>query len=635
MFDLVFVTGARAGQVVPVSRTMTAGRSEQCSLVVPDINASRQHCEFLFDGTKVTLADRKSANGTYLNESRIERATILQDGDEVRIGQTRLQFHVRRLLDDTEDDGRATSFSLHDGAPGDPASRVDQTSSVLVSDLAKKPLDGQALAARLDAMIKVSKALVNIRDFDMIARGILDALFEVLPQADRGFLMLGSDVERLLPQAVKCRKVADEQLSISRSICGFAMQQRRAVLFNDICGGGELQFGASVYALNIRAAMVVPLIVDDEILGVLQLDTPLQRAAFTPSDLELAAAVTQQAAIALNNAALLRKVEKETASRLSLLRFLPTAIVEQAVAGNLDLELGGRTCDCTILFSDIVGFTSISESLAPQVVVTMMNDYFSRMVPCIETMGGGIDKFMGDAILAVWGVPLTTADTSIRAAAAALTMHNASIGLEHSHLPADAPRLEMGIGINCGTVVAGNIGADHRVSYTVVGDAVNTAQRLEAAAGRGQVLVSARTWEELGGLGIGVAMPPLKARNKAKALATYSLRGLRGDNDEILLHIPLRIGAGRGWLIRLLDDGTFIVLHPQKSNPSEHAVATEMPEWPTMELGLGKTHAVMPHLPSDGALIRSQVEFSSPAFRDWLRLSERICEREWSRMPRD
>ncbi len=634
MYELVFLTGGRAGQVVPITRTLVAGRSPDCSLVVPDPNTSRHHCGFVFDGSNVTLEDKRSVNGTFLNEVRITDAVTLNAGDEIRLGQTRLRVALSRRKDD-DVASQTTMFSVRDHPADASRGRVDESASVLLADLPKKALGEKALAARLDAIIKVAKALVNIRDFDRISRGILEALFEVFPQADRGFLMLGNDVEHLIPQAVKSRgKVFAADLVISKSICGSAIEHRRAILFNDVTGG-DFTIGQSVYALHIRGAMVVPLIVEDEIVGLLQIDTPVQRAAFTADDLELAVAVSQQAAIALHNASLLRQVEEESSSRNSLMRFLPGAMVEQVLSGKLDLALGGHTCHGTILFSDIVGFTQLAENLHPEAVVAMMNAYFHRMVPCIENSGGGVDKFMGDAILAVWGVPIAKADAASCAAGAALAMQNAGVGLVALPHEAESTLLEMGIGINSGTMVAGNIGTDNRISYTVLGDAVNTAQRLEVAASRGQILVSARTWSELGENAVGVAMPPLTVKNKAEPLEVYSLRGLRGAHSEILLHLPLRIGAHRAWLIRYLTDETGIVLHPEEAELETEPLVTDIAEWPDVDLGRVLVKEVMPHQASDGRLMRSQVAIADDsALLLLLGLPLLVCRRDWEEMAR-
>ena len=110
----------------------------------------------------------------------------------------------------------------------------------------------------------------------------------------------------------------------------------------------------------------------------------------------------------------------------------------------------------------------------------MMNRYFNRMVPCIQLQSGSVDKFMGDAIMAVWGVPIDKGDSAANAVHAALAMQNALVGFNSVQAKENGPQLAMGIGVNTGAVVAGNIGTEERKEYTVLGDTVNTAQRLEA-----------------------------------------------------------------------------------------------------------------------------------------------------------
>jgi adenylate cyclase len=633
MYELQFLTGGRAGQIVPVTRSLVAGRSADCSLVVPDANASRHHCALQFDGARIVAEDKGSANGTFVNDTRIEAATALEDGDELCIGQTRLRVRFRSLpMADSAAD--QTMFALRDerGAPAPNA--YDRSPSVDVCAIPRPAANERTLAIRLDAVIRVAKVLAHIRDLDRIARGVLDALFEVFPQADRGFLLLGNDVSNLVSKAMKSRgKVYTEDLVVSKSICRHVLERRRAILFNEM-SGRDFTLGESVYSLQIRAAMVIPLMVEDEIIGVLQIDTPVACAAFDESDLELAAAVGQQAAIALHNAALLRRVEEESVSRASLMRFLPTAMVEQVISGQLDVALGGNTCDATILFSDIVGFTRISETLAPESVVALMNAYFSRMVPCIEATSGGIDKFMGDAILAVWGVPLARPDSAVRAATAALAMQNAAVALHPTQLDGRASVLEMGIGINSGPVVAGNIGADSRTSYTVLGDAVNTAQRLEAAAGRGQVLVSNATWDQLGRAGFGVLLPPLHVKNRNQSVDAFSLRGITEDRSEVLLHVPVRVSGRRAWIVRRLADESFILLHPPDVSPSVAPLVTDMPELDAIDMGRANIAEIMPHEGSDGGLVRTQIVLQDATLGGLLGGVALSCERSWVEMPR-
>jgi adenylate cyclase len=389
----------------------------------------------------------------------------------------------------------------------------------------------------------------------------------------------------------------------------------------------------SIVSLKIRSAMVVPLIVGDEILGLLQLDTPDRGQAFTKADLELALAVSHQAAIALNNAKLLKKVSNEATTRNNLMRFLPGPVVQQVLDGQLDIAVGGRTCTGSILFSDIIGFTSLSETMDPAELIKMMNAYFRRVVPCIQRNAGSVDKFMGDAIMAVWGVPIDKGDSAQHACQAALQMQNALAGFNSVQTREGGPQLAQGIGVNTGAVTAGNIGYEQRIEYTVLGDTVNTAQRLEATAGRSQILISTGTWDALGGHAFGVSLPPVRVKNKAEPLPTFTLRGLRLD-EEILVHIPCTSGGKRVHIIRRLSDSSFVVLSDLDIDLLAAPLVTDAPEWPGVELGVPTIESVLPTQDIDGELQRVQIRLEDVTLAGLLGEKPLACALAWEQMLR-
>jgi adenylate cyclase len=629
MFELVFLTGARAGQVVPVTKTLLAGRSPDCSLEVPDPNSSRQHSRFVYDGTSVTVLDNGSSNGTYVNDHRLTAPHKLVHGDVVRLGETRIRFQHARQGSSTRNNVSSSSiFGFKE------AEDVSQSVVLSVDEAPKKVQSPEVLASRLSAIIKVSKALVNINKIELVFDGILETLFEVFPQADRGFLMLGNDVDKLEPKAMRQRgKGVTENLMVSTSICKKALDGKTAIIFDDQ-KMNDFDQGMSIVSLRIRSAMTVPLVINDNVLGLLQIDTSDRSHAFVAEDLELAVAVSQQAAIALHNALLLMKVEHETTTRNNLMRFLPGPVVDQALNGRLDLALGGRTCKGTILFADVVGFTRMSETLHPETVVKMMNAYFNHMVPCIEQNGGSVDKFMGDSIMAVWGIPFDKGESVLEAAQAGLAMQNVLIGFNSLQAKDGSPCLDMGAGLNNGMVVAGNIGADNRVEYTVIGDTVNTAQRLQANAGRGQVLLSGNTWSEIRHRAYGVQMPALKVKNRNELVNTYSLRGIKVINGEIVLHMHMTSGKHRCWVTRRLLDNTFLVLHPAEADITAAPLKTAIIEWPDVDVGVPIMEAVLPGQVTDGIYIRSQVRLTDITLAGLISEQTTTSTKTWEQMPR-
>jgi len=627
MFDVVFLTGPRAGEAVQVVKTMIAGRSPDCSLEVPDANASRQHARLVWDGAVLTMLDNGSSNGTYVNDQRLPSA-ILNHGDVIRLGETRLRIQSRTPTLMPLQQSSIFGFKDQEADLGQSIlMRLDEARSSGVSNV-------EVLTVRYNAVIAMSKALTNINNLEEVFRSILDQLFTVFTQADRGFLMLGADPVKLEPKAVRTRGTGvGENLTVSTTICRKAIESKAAFLFNDQNAAGFDQ-GMSIVSLRIHSAMTIPLMIDDKVLGLLQIDTHDAARSFNRDDLELAIAASQQAAIAVNNALQIAKIAHETNLKNNLSRFVPGALAEQVISGKIDINLGGSTYLATILFSDIIGFTSLSEKMSPEQLVGMMNAYFERVVPCILSGNGSVDKFIGDAIMGVWGVPIDKGSAATDAVASALAMQAALVGFNSQQASHGGPNLGMGIGLNSGTVVAGNIGFDKTQNYTVLGDTVNTAQRLESAAGRDQVLISQNTWTACVGAAFGIAMPPLRVKNKSEPLTTYSVRGLRTIHDEIVMHLPVRIGTVPAYLLRRLADRSFVVVHPAECDICAAPLVSDVAEWPGVELGRPEMVSVLPLQTADGKLIRSQIRLPDDTVAGLLGDVPLPCSRDWDQMVR-
>ena len=178
----------------------------------------------------------------------------------------------------------------------------------------------------------------------------------------------------------------------------------------------------------------------------------------------------------------------------ALLERLTEAVIAcfrlQIAAGADAVKLGGDKRRVAVLFSDIRGFTALSETMNPDAMARLLTEYFSEMVECVFRHGGTLDKFIGDAVMAQWGAPLGESDDADRAMASALDMMEALDTLNEHWTQQGRPTLQIGIGLNIGDAFAGNIGSERRLEYTVIGDTVNTASRLCGVAGAGEILVS-------------------------------------------------------------------------------------------------------------------------------------------------
>lgn len=192
------------------------------------------------------------------------------------------------------------------------------------------------------------------------------------------------------------------------------------------------------------------------------------------------------------------QVEKEARLRADLSRFLGAELVDAIVRGEHSLELGGERRVVTVLFADVVAFTPLAELRKPEAVVAMLNELFTILSEVVFRHGGTVDKFVGDSIMAVFGAPVPREDHAERALAAAEDMIRFTETAAEEWMERFGFEVRVGIGVNSGEVVAGNIGSKKRMEYTVIGDAVNVASRLESLAAAGQVLVGKATADRVG-----------------------------------------------------------------------------------------------------------------------------------------
>jgi len=219
-----------------------------------------------------------------------------------------------------------------------------------------------------------------------------------------------------------------------------------------------------------------------------------------------------------------QRMKEEALLRARLGRYVSNSVVEQLVQQDAGLPMENVSREATILFADVRAFTTLSEKMAPEEVITMLNEYFDEMVGIIFRHQGVLDKFVGDELMAVFGVLGNGSESSAESAIhAAVAMQQQLKEIMRARRWQGKPVFEVGIGINTGMVVVGNVGSENRMDYTVIGDAVNIAARLEQMAEGGTVLIGERTREYVPiGMQV-VEKGEIKLRNRGSPVKCYEV----------------------------------------------------------------------------------------------------------------
>jgi adenylate cyclase len=506
----------------------TIGRHPDNTVQVLDRIVSKEHCR-ITRGPQggYVLRDIGSLNGSYVNGERVTERT-LATGDTIGMGNTVLRFED----DEEPEQPELKNVTMMPGqVQSQVRSRVDASARFLpVGEITN--IDAlKADYEKLRVAHELSQKLSLDTNLDDLLQKIVDESFALI-RADRAVILLyDQDSGQLTPRYVR-QKREDEEIRLSSSILEEVKNNKRAVLSSDAMVDERFKAAKSIIMQGIRSTMCVPLLYADQLVGAMHMDSMLTTGAFTEKDLLLFQGIATQAATAIQNHRLAKKIERESVTRAQFQRLLSPNLVDQIVTGALHLDQGGTKRDVTMLFADIRGFTAMSERHAPEEMVKTLNEYFELMVDVLFRYGGTLDKYVGDEIIGLFGAPVPLPDASERAVRCGLEMQRA---LEEFNRVRESNGLEaihVGIGINSGPVIAGAIGSSRTLQYTVIGDAVNIASRLCSVAKTGEVLISEYTMGQVEKAVIAEAREPVVVKGKSKALQIFAAVGLQGDESS-------------------------------------------------------------------------------------------------------
>ena len=504
-----------------LKRESTIGRGRDNDIVFPDQTVSRKHATITRSENGYLLTDLGSFNGTFVNDRSV-REVVLNHKDRIKIGLNELTFLTRdewvasppgSFVLSTETDfekgyERIVKASVDPSPPANPGSLLVSTLRPPVEKHAGEAESGAGQAALertnkvLFVLYEISRQLNSIHDFTELLHKIMDLIFLVI-DGDHGFLILTGNGETgdLLPVVVKSRDfhpAGPKTLKASRTIIHQVIRDGVALLTSNAMADSRLDHAESVMVKQIRSAISVPLWKKDKIIGVIQLESVRVDNHFTQDDLELLKAIGSQAAMIIEQASLNKQIREEERIRDRLERYHSPQIIEMILKGGqqtLDEMMQPKDLTATVLFADINGFTHLAEKLPPREVNMLLNTFFSKMTDIVFHYDGTLDKYIGDALMAVFGAPMEKKDHPERAVRASRAMMK---DLQDMMKEMDSGRrFSIRIGINTGRVVAGNIGSQKRMDYTIIGDAVNVASRLQSIAEPNQILIGEETYDRV------------------------------------------------------------------------------------------------------------------------------------------
>jgi adenylate cyclase len=527
----------------------TIGRGLDNSIVVEDDarSLSRHHAEIQVTDKGLYVTDLNSSNGTFVNQVKIIQQK-LNHGDLVQFGSV-----VFRLVDELQSgDDSASGQKVIPTSGLSILMRVSpEKSRVNMQDLLKEQklatsgsvlmIQGtdevQRTSAKLRVLLEVSQELSSPEAYSALPEKILELLLKIM-SVDRAVLLLVDEKTGLLePKAYRFSNPnATADLDFySRKITNFVFNQGDAIISDDASLDRRFDSSQSIIQQAIQAAMCAPLKPRDRVIGVLYVDNLSRGHAYHKEDLEFLSSLANQAAIAIENAHLYRNMQSEVIRRTKLERFFPAAVSQKIEEGwdlNRIIE-----AEVTALFSDISGFTEMTAPMQPRKVLEFLNEYFKVMVEDIVfPFGGTLEKYIADALLAVWGSPYQKDDDAIMAVNAAIAMQWAMKQLNEDWTEQGRDlQIQIHIGLNTGMVAAGNIGSENLIQYTNIGDTMNVASRICTAAKAGEVFISESTKAKISSLNLPLEkLDLIKVKGKEEPLQLYRVFWQNVDVKKML-----------------------------------------------------------------------------------------------------
>lgn len=378
-------------------------------------------------------------------------------------------------------------------------------------------------AGRDRLLYQLAAELTSSLDLDHVLTRVMDRVVDLM-HAGRGFIVLVDAGGRMSVRVSRGETEDDRSAEFlgSRTVIERVMAEGVPVLAADAAVDERFRGRESVMLHNLRSILAVPLKARGRQIGAVYVDNPFRAGIFGEPERDFLQAIADVASIAIDNALTFQHAEL---MRKTFERYVNRAVTDWVLMDPTRdrVFLPGRRLRVTMLASDIAGFSTLSRKMEAEALVDFLNGYFRRMVDIVLGHGGNVDKFQGDGLLVAFGAPEPQPDSAQRALAAAREMRAEIARMNDERRAAGGAAIEVGIGLDTGWVVAGNVGSERRLEYTLIGVPVNNAAFLSKQR-PAAVLLSRGTHRALGGGADVEERPPIVLKGASRGVPVYALR---------------------------------------------------------------------------------------------------------------
>jgi adenylate cyclase len=335
------------------------------------------------------------------------------------------------------------------------------------------------LGIRDHLLYELARDLSSSLELEVVLDKVMDRVITLM-KASRGFIVLVDPVTGTISEPTRGRGADPERTRLfvgSKTVIEQVVRTGQAVVSTDAKVDDRFKGQQSVILQNLRSIIAVPLVTKGKVIGAVYIDSPFHAAIFEEKDKDFLQAISDLAAIAIDNA---RQYERSELLRALFELHVNKQVTDYVLARSDRATpfLHGERREVTMLNSDIAGFSALSQRMEAEELVDFLNRYFERMIDVVLAHGGNIDKFQGDGMLVVFGAPNPMLDHAAQALKAARGMVDEIDRLNRELVDAGQPGISVGIGLDTGFVVAGHVGSERRLEFTLIGVPVNNSSYL-------------------------------------------------------------------------------------------------------------------------------------------------------------